>query len=144
MTPTPRGAANHRDASLLPPPLPTLFLLAPRPAIGYPKASLHEVPTMLTLFTLALSLPPADEPKVLFDAPIRLFADGLPLNQREQLLYPSPVLLDLDGSGQKKLVVGDLWGKLRVYSPLGKPGDLTWSKPTLLQANGKDLEVPNW
>jgi hypothetical protein len=86
----------------------------------------------------------AEQPKTLFEPPVRLLSEGMPINQREKLLYPSPVLLDLNGDKQKVLVIGDLWGKLRVYQPIGKRGDLTWGKGKNLQVNGKDLVVPNW
>jgi hypothetical protein len=86
----------------------------------------------------------AEEPKALFEPPVRLMSEGQPINAREKLLYPSPVLLDLNGDKQKVLVIGDLWGKLRVYQPTGKRGDLTWGKGANLQAHGKDLVVPNW
>ena len=99
--------------------------------------------TLATSVAVALTVL-ADQPEALFEPPVRLMSDGLPINQREKLLYPSPVLLDLNGNQQKVLVVGDLWGKLRVYQPTGKRGDLNWGKATNLQAKGKDLVVPNW
>ena len=86
----------------------------------------------------------AQQPKALFGPPVRLISEGLPINQKEKLLYPSPVLLDLNGNKKPVLVIGDLRGKLRVYQPVGKRGDLTWGKGTILQAQGKDLVVPNW
>ena len=86
----------------------------------------------------------AEEPTSLFHPPVRLMSDGVPINQREKLLYPSPALLDLPGYNQKVLVLGDLWGKLRVYQPFGKRGDLSWGPGRNLQAKGKDLVVPNW
>jgi hypothetical protein len=86
----------------------------------------------------------AEQPEALFEPPVRLMSERMPINQKEKLLYPSPVLLDLNGDKQKLLVIGDLWGKLRVYQPTGKRGDLTWGKGKNLQAKGKDLVVPNW
>src|SRR5262245_12765214 len=99
--------------------------------------------TLTTAVTVTLAAQ-AEQPKALFEPPVRLLSDGMPINQRERLLYPSPVLLDLDGDKQVELVIGDLWGKLRVYQPAGKRGDLTWRSGTILQAQGKDLVVPNW
>jgi hypothetical protein len=99
--------------------------------------------TLVTAATLAVTAA-AEPPKAAFAPPVRLMTDGQPINQREKLLYPSPVLLDIDGDGQTELVIGDLWGKLRVYKPAGKRGDLTWSAGTVLQAQGKELTVPNW
>ena len=63
-----------------------------------------------------------------------VFAAG---NNNGSIIYPAR-------SNPAILVVGDLWGKLRVYPPVGKPGGLTWGKGANLQANGKDLTVPNW
>jgi hypothetical protein len=97
--------------------------------------------TVAAILTMAAS---ADQTKALFEPPTRLLSDKEPLNQREKLLYPSPVLLDIDGDKQAELVVGDLWGKLRVYKSVGKRGDLTWDTGKVLQAQGKDLVVPNW
>ncbi len=99
--------------------------------------------TLALAGTLAAAIP-AEEPKGLFDPPVRLMSEASPLNETEDLLYPSPVLLDIDGDKQAELVVGDLWGKLRVYKPNGQRGDLTWGKGANLQAQGKDLVVPNW
>jgi hypothetical protein len=86
----------------------------------------------------------AEPPTSLFDPPVRLMTGSVPINQKEKLLYPSPVLIDLDGDKQPELVLGDLWGKLRVYPAIGKRGELTWGQGKNLQVNGKDLEVPNW
>jgi hypothetical protein len=86
---------------------------------------------MRTFFTLAAAVTMtltarAGPPGALFEPPMHLTSEGLVINQREKLLYPSPFLLDLKGDGQKVLVIGDLWGKLRVYPPTGKRGDLNW------------------
>jgi hypothetical protein len=99
--------------------------------------------TLTTAVTLAVTAL-AQEPKALFEPPVRLTSEGVPVNQTEKLLYPSPVLLDLDGDKQPELVVGDLWGKLRVYPANGKRGELAWGKGKNLQVNGTDLKVPNW
>ncbi|MBI4879643.1 MAG: hypothetical protein HY812_08300 [Planctomycetes bacterium] len=82
--------------------------------------------------------------KAEFEAPVRLLADGKFLNEVENMLYPSPVLLDVDSDGQRELVCGDLWGRLRVYENVGEEGDTTWGPAVKLQSEGKDLELPNW
>jgi hypothetical protein len=58
---------------------------------------------MRTFLTLAIAVSVAltalaEQPKALFEPPVRLISDGLPINEREKLLYPSPVLLDLKGN----------------------------------------------
>jgi hypothetical protein len=127
-------------------------LLADREATGrvrVPSQTLKGGMLMRSLLTLgaiaALAMSaPAEEPKARFDVPVRLMTEGVPINEKEQLLYPSPVLIDIDGDGQVELVIGDLWGKLRVYKPTGKRGEIMYGKGSVLQAAGKDLVVPNW
>ena len=81
----------------------------------------------------------------MFDPPVRLTADGKFINDDGKMLYPTPVLLDIDKDGQQELVIGDLWGALWICENGSKSGDPVWSKPTKLKgANGKELKVPNW
>jgi hypothetical protein len=86
----------------------------------------------------------AQEGKSLFEDPVRLTVEGRPLNQEEKLLYPTPVLLDIDADGQNELVVGDLWGQLWIHEKGKNRDQLAWEPAKKLQANGKDLKVPNW
>ncbi len=80
-----------------------------------------------------------------FEAPIQLTVDDVPINTKEKLLYPTPVLFDVDGDQQAELVIGDLWGHLHVYENQSKPGEAPrWKGPKKLQADGKDLKVSNW
>jgi hypothetical protein len=78
-----------------------------------------------------------------FEAPVRLLADGRALNEIEHALYPSPVLFDFDRDGARELVVGDLFGSIRIYESLGGD-DLAWSAPRNPQVDGEELVLPNW
>src|SRR5262245_51422409 len=49
--------------------------------------------TLATAVAVALAAR-AEEPKALFEPPVRLMSGGKPVNETEKLLYPSPVLLD--------------------------------------------------
>jgi hypothetical protein len=84
---------------------------------------------------------PADLPR--FDAPVLLMAGDQPMGKG--ILYPSPVLYDLDGDKSPELIIGDLPGNLRIAQKL--PGDdlTAWSELTKLQsADGKDIKFSNW
>ncbi|MEM7261845.1 MAG: hypothetical protein AAF488_07610 [Planctomycetota bacterium] len=80
----------------------------------------------------------------MFEAPVRLLVDDQPVNSKANALYPSPVLIDIDLDGRAELVVGDLWGHLRVYENTTTDGEPTWTGPAKLQADGKELKVSNW
>ena len=75
-----------------------------------------------------------------FAAPERLQANGEFVNEVEKTLYPSPVLVDIDGDGQRELVVGDLFGYLWVHEKSGS----SWGPAKKLQVDGKTLKLPNW
>lgn len=78
--------------------------------------------------------------KAKFATPERLKANGKFVNEVEKTLYPSPVLFDIDGDGQRELVVGDLFGYLWVHEKSGS----SWGPSKKLQADGKALKLPNW
>ncbi len=81
----------------------------------------------------------------LFEPPVRLMADGKFINDNGKMLYPTPVLMDIDNDQRQELVIGDLWGVLWIAENQGKSGDPVWSSLKKLKgANGKELKVPNW
>jgi hypothetical protein len=74
-----------------------------------------------------------------FERPVRLTAGGVPIRV-ERPGYAAPCWADLDGKGNKALLVGQFaQGKIKVYKDMGAgklaPG--VW-----LQAEGKVAEVP--
>ena len=100
---------------------------------------------MLTLLTPLLLAGVHDVGPARFAAPELLLADGKPINQVEGMLYPSPVLFDIDNDGRDELVCGDLWGILRVYENIASEGDPVWGPATKLQSvDGEDIKVSNW
>jgi hypothetical protein len=82
-----------------------------------------------------------------FEAPLRLMVGDTPLNTSAKQMYPSPAVYDVDSEGKVELVVGDIFGSLRVYeneNDTGK-GDPVWSKHVALKtADGDPIKVSNW
>ena len=80
-----------------------------------------------------------------FKAPVQLTVEGKPLNESEAISYPTPTLFDIDNDGARELVIGDLWGTLRVYEKDGNTGSVAWKTGKILQAyDGRELKVSNW
>ncbi len=93
---------------------------------------------MLTTLALTLSALSPQGPQ--FAPPVRLQADGKPI-QVEAPGFACPSWFDVDRDGKQDLVVGQFAdGKMKVYRGLGggKLAAGTW-----LQADGKDAEVPD-
>ena len=78
-----------------------------------------------------------------FAAPVLLTGGDEPLGRG--ILYPSPALYDVDGDGARELVIGDLFGRVRVAEKLPGEDAFAWSAPEPLQAaDGEDLKFSNW
>ncbi len=74
-----------------------------------------------------------------FHPPVRLQADGVPVRV-ESPGYAAPCWADIDGDGQKDLLVGQFsGGKIRVHKNLGD-GKLAAAR--WLKADGATAEVP--
>ena len=98
---------------------------------------------------LALLLQPtlllAGEAK--FEKPVRLTAGTELINDTGKMLYPTPVLIDVDNDKRLELVIGDLWGNLFVAENTNSSnsGDPVWAPLTKLKgANSKALKLNNW
>ncbi len=77
-----------------------------------------------------------------FAAPEQLTAGGEALTG---IRYPSPTLHDLDGDGQRELLIGDLMGNIKVAQREQGKNDLDWSKLEFLQTSEKEpLKLNNW
>jgi len=90
---------------------------------------------------LGVACAPAVAQTAEFDAPVRITAGG---DNFSKILYPSPVLFDVDGNGARDLVFGDLPGNLRSCAPDDDADELTWAAMTNLQSEGKPLKLHNW
>jgi len=80
--------------------------------------------------------------QVEFESPERLTANG---NDFSSVIYPSPVLHDIDGDDARDLVIGDLQGNLRFCQPGDTADPLAWgAMKTLQTAGGEPIRLHNW
>jgi len=83
----------------------------------------------------------------LFDAPEMIMVGQQPLNSKARQMYPSPVMFDVDNDSRAELVVGDIFGSLKVYENQNESatGDPVWSKHVGLEStDGQPIKVSNW
>lgn len=98
----------------------------------------------LALSTLPLAcvmnLAAQDAPaKPTFDPLVELTAGGAPITE---MMYPSPTLYDIDGDGARELVIGDIFGHVRIAKPGASATE--WSALSKLHTDDEILKLNNW
>lgn len=74
--------------------------------------------------------------------PVRLEADGKPIDLKESLGHAGPLVVDWDGDGRQDLLVGQFSeGKLRIHLNTGD-GAPVLGAPSWFEAGGKIGTVP--
>lgn len=76
-----------------------------------------------------------------FRPPVRITADGKPIDTGAAWGHSSPAFEDMNGDGAKDLVLGDFSGKFQVYRNEVTNGGFQFGKSKTLQAGSKDAEV---
>jgi hypothetical protein len=56
----------------------------------------------------------------------------------------SPVLLDLDGDGNKDLLIGNSEGQLLLYSNVGSDADPSFSGSVFIESDGAPIDLAGW
>lgn len=92
---------------------------------------------------LTASLVTADEGATggVFEAPVRLSADGAIIDTGAAWGHSSPCLEDLNGDGLADLVVGDFSGKFRRYENVGTAAEPVYKGKGFIQAGDEDAAV---
>ena len=83
----------------------------------------------------------------IFENPVRITADGKPLNTVAKKRFVSPAIFDVDGDGKTELVIGSLMGSVGVYENLNtsRSSDPVWGpQKSLKDAKGEQIRTSNW
>ena len=77
-----------------------------------------------------------------FEPPVRIEADGKPIDHGAAWGHCGPTLHDLDGDGLADLVVGDFSGTFTVYKNVGTRQQPRFARGARLNAGGEPAHVP--
>lgn len=76
--------------------------------------------------------------------PVRLVADGKPIDTGENIAHAGPLFADFDGDGVRDLLVGNFRGTIQLYKNVGTAAAPRFESKGLLQAAGEDVRIHNW
>jgi hypothetical protein len=87
---------------------------------------------------------PLDGEHPSLEAPVRVTADGIPIDLSDGAGHAGPLFADVLGDERPDLVVGDLRGRLVVYENVGERTAPRFVARGPLAAEGKPIQVHNW
>lgn len=88
----------------------------------------------------------AQESNTNFDDPVFLKVGDAPMNAEGEMMYPSPVMFDVDNDGADELVIGTIFGGIYACENSNQgDGDPIWESPVAVNsAAGEPLRLNNW
>lgn len=84
----------------------------------------------------------ADDVPSMFHPPVQLRAGGEVIDAGKDWGHCGPALTDIDGDGDRDLVVGDFDGTFKVYANEGSDRAPKYASAKLLEAGGTVAKVP--
>jgi hypothetical protein len=108
------------------------------------KAATRFLVLMLAAPALGGESSPAPRAKDAFDAPVRLKAGDAYVDTGKYIAHTGPLVYDYDGDGKPDLLVGNFMGNVQVFRNTGTRESPVYEAKGLLQADGKDVKIPNW
>lgn len=103
--------------------------------------------TLLALSCLGIALAlahPAELRAQRLAPPVRLEADGAPIDTGESIAHAGPLVADFDHDGTPDLLVGNFRGTIQLYKNVGTAAAPRYESKGLLQAAGEDVRIHNW
>ena len=96
-----------------------------------------------TIILLSLSSMVVAQTK--FAEPVFLKIDDAPMNESGEMMYPSPVIFDIDNDGKDEMVVGTIFGGIFSCENSGEANAPVWEAPQPVNSTeGQPLELNNW
>jgi hypothetical protein len=77
-------------------------------------------------------------------APVRVKVGRHYIDTGKDGAHSGPRVIDLDGDGNKDLVVGALNGRFGVYQNIGTNKERSFESRGYMKADGKDIVLHNW
>ncbi|MDA1266691.1 MAG: hypothetical protein O2816_16545 [Planctomycetota bacterium] len=97
---------------------------------------------MTAAITLALlALPGAQDH---LGQPVRLEADGAPIDITDDTAYAGPWVTDHDGDGRADLIVTSISGHLRWYRNVAESGEPRYEHQGHVKVKGEAVKFWNW
>ncbi len=79
-----------------------------------------------------------------FEPPVRIEADGVPIDTGADIGYAGPVWIDHDGDGLQDLLVSAFRGNIRFFKNVGTRSEPTFEEREPVQAGGAAIRIHNW
>lgn len=81
-----------------------------------------------------------------FEKPVFLKQGDAPLNESGDMMYPSPIIIDIDNDGVDEMVVGTIFGGLYSLEDQNKgKGEPKWDSPKPMKTtDGELIALNNW
>lgn len=98
----------------------------------------------LTLAAALVWLGPRDGEHPSLEAPVRVLADGVPIDLSDGAGHSGPLVANVVGDERPDLVVGDLRGRLLVFENVGERTAPRYVARGPLTAEGKPVPIHNW
>jgi len=110
------------------------------------EMTLSKIAPLALLTVVICSSTLAQEVDSTFDEPVFLKVGDAPMNEDGKMMYPSPVIMDVDNDGQNELVIGTIFGAVYACENSNSgSGDPVWEAPVSVSTvDDVPLKLNNW